>query len=274
MASLKPLEELALLVRGYYPEATPEEIAEITLEIVSKEILPDVMKNIKLPDFPSYRLIAMDKTAKAKETTTIEKSVDLSSRRRIIQQIEGVRYKMGWDGIDDLTPKNFNSSNSSNALYFSEKISAKDQNQKPKKDILLDKAENRRIEGTSIKMEEVSNDYISFTDSIQKKIVSESILEKLLSQIEIELRKAILSQNIKAEIELTYKTDFEVASWNKYVLKIHPITNLKFDERMNISTRIDLLVRKTINNMKSNSEPQTTEYLRDISRNFFVHIDV
>ncbi len=276
MISLNPLQELASYIKSNYPEASPEEISEIAFAILSQEILPEVFKSIKLPDFPTYRMVAKNKADTLKGITT-ENPVDLNNRRRIIQQIEDVRYEMGWDGIDDLTSRNFHVTNSTNLNNFTENISAKARDSQKRTEVETEpdkKRDNKRSEGNSIKLEEPSKDYISLSDTAQNKVVSELIFEELLRKIEIELRKTVISRNLKAEIELICKTDAEISSWNKCILKIRPLDNLKFEERMNISTIIDLLVRKIITEMKKTADQDTSNYLRDITRNFFVHIDL
>lgn len=70
------------------------------------------------------------------------------------------------------------------------------------------------------------------------------------------------------------KSDVEIPSWKKCVLTIHPPSELTFDERMNISTIFDVAIRKTINEMKKEADVTTTDYLKNLNRSMFVHIDL
>ena len=49
------LEEVTAQIKASNPNASPEEITESILSLLSKEILPAVLKNMSLPKFPTAR---------------------------------------------------------------------------------------------------------------------------------------------------------------------------------------------------------------------------
>ena len=131
------------------------------------------------------------------------------------------------------------------------------------------------VDGTFQKIPKPTEEnLITLSETTQRKIVSEPIFEAFFKNVEVQLRSIIASRKLETEIDVTYKTDEEIPSWNKCVLKVHPPPNLNFNARMNISTIFDITIRKTINDLKKNADSNTLEYLKNLNRNLFVHIDL
>ena len=282
MQSLTLFGEIISEVRLHNPNATPQEISEGLTAILGKEILPQILKNLSLPEFPSQRSLATERRgSRRKQKTAIATSPDLDSRRRAMQGIEIVRIKLGWDGGDDLLPKVYTANSAS--LYYS-----------PKAELplvqeglgeQLEKDSNRKIDPQSTKKEIgdgtlqttpklIEKNLITLSETAQRKIVSDPIFEAFFKNVEVQLRSIIDSRKLETEIDVICKTDEEIPSWNKCVLEVHPPPDIDFNARMNISTIFDITIRKTINDLKKNADDTTLEYLKNLNRNLFVHIDL
>jgi hypothetical protein len=278
MKSSTLADELVTQIRMINPAASPEEIFESIADILGKEILPEVLKNISLPRFPSYRVeIAERQKIKERRRGETLSPADINPSRKIIKEIESVRIEMGWDGIDDVTPK-FRVNNST-ALSYVPKVSLLSLKEKePKKtDIKKDfeeKQEETVHSNAQIVQIQPEKDIISLSETAQRKIASEPIFEEMFKNLEIELRESITRKKSKTELDVACKPDFEIPTWNKCVLTIHPNSEIDFGERMNISTRFDSIIRRTITQMKKDADVGTQEYLQNINDNFFVHVDL
>lgn len=284
MASLTLLDEIIAEVRLHNPSATPQEISDSIAAIIGNEILPEVLKNLTLPKFPSYRSIATAeaRSTKGKIRTGTEKPINLADRRRIIQQVEHVRTQMSWDGINNVKPRIY--VKDSPSLFYTPKtdmlpsIEAMRKEELEKKPDFEKETEPRKketINGTFQKMtKQPERNIIVLSDTTQEKVVSEPIFEAVFKNIEVQLRNLIASRNLKTEIDVICKSDVEIPSWKKCVLTIHPPSELTFDERMNISTIFDVTIRKTINEMRKDADDTTTDYLKNLNRTMFVHIDL
>lgn len=277
MKSLTLVDEMVAQIRLHNPAASPEEISEAIAGILGEEIFPNALKNLTLPQFPSYRVVLAE-TKKIKERRGAKASdpTGINYRRKIIQQIEYVRTEMGWDGIDDVTPK-IRVTNSP-TLNYPLKTDLPQPKEKMKKEIdskkETEESHKETIHSTNQPMPiKPEKDVITLSETAQRKIVSEPIFEEVFKNVETKLRGLIESRNLKTEIDVVCKSDFEIPSWNKCVLKVHPPSNLAFTKRMNISTTFDITIRNTIKDLKTSS-PEATEYLDNLNRNLFVHIDM
>jgi len=282
MQSLTLLEEIISEFRFHNPNATPQEISEGITAILGKEILPELLKNLSLPEFPSYRslIISEGSGARGKRKMVIGKAPNLDNRRRAIQGIENVRIKLGWDGGDDLLPKAFTADSASLYLPKSElPLIQEELDEQIREDSDFrkspDPVQKEAVNGPFQKIPKpIEKNIITFSETTQRKIVSDSLFEVFFKNVEVQLRSIIDTRDLKTEIDVICKTDEEIPSWNKCILKVHPPSNLDFKARMNISTIFDITIRKTINELKKNADGNTLEYLKNLNRNLFVHIDL
>jgi hypothetical protein len=284
MTSQTLLNEIVTEVRLHNPSATRQTIAEGITAIISNEIFPEVMRNLSVPKFPSYRSVATAeaRSARGRRRTGTEKPISLGDRRRIIQQVEHVRTQMGWDGIDYMKPRIHVIDSPSpyytpktDLLLSIEAIREEELEKGPYFEKESEPREKETVNGTFQKMtKQPERNLIVLSDSAQKKVVSDQFFDAVFRDIEVQLRNLIESRNLRIEIDVTCKFDVEIPSWDKCVLTIHPPPELTFDERMNISTIFDLTIRKTINEMKRDADDTTRDYLKDLNRKMFVHIDL
>lgn len=274
------LDEIVSEIRLHNPNATLEEIYEGISVLLSKEVLPEVIKNLSLPKFPSHRSVLLAKAKRTRVTRKMktDQSIDLGRRRSIIQQVEYVRNEMGWDGADDLKPPTFIIDSSS--LYYTPKINPSVPRRGFKKGIDFKKEEPQETEKETIsstfqKMPiQPEKNVINLSDTALRKIVSEPIFEEVFKNIEIQLRKIIASRNLKTDVDVVCKPDIEISSWNKCVLKIHPPPEFDFNARMNISTIFDITIRKSIKDSLKTADEDKKEYLKNLNRTLFVHVDL
>lgn len=284
MATLTLLDEIIAEVRLHNPGATPQEISDGIAAIIGNEILPEVLKNLSLPKFPSYRSVATAeaRSPKGKIRAGTEKPISLADRRRIIQQVEHVRTKMGWDGTNDVKPRIYIRDSPSlfgtprtNLLPSIEAMRKEELEKKPDFEKENEPHRKETINGAFQKMvNQPERNIIVLSDTAQQKVVSEPIFEAVFKKIEVQLRNLIASRNLKTEVDVICRSDVEIPSWKKCVLTIHPPSELTFDERMNISTIFDVAIRRTIKEMRKDADDTTTEYLKNLNRNMFVHIDL
>jgi hypothetical protein len=284
MHSSTLLEEIISEVKLHNPNATPEEISEGIAAVLDKEILPEILRNVSLPEFPSYRSIAIaeGRGVRGKRKKAIMKSPELVGRRRAIQHVEDIRIELGWDGGDDLMPKAYIADSAS--LYYLPKadlpLVQEELDRQLGKDSNLKRdpqpTEKETVNGPFQKFpkQPEMRDLIVLSETAQRKIVSEPIFEKLFKNIELQLRTLIATRELRTEIDVACKSDIEISSWKKCVFEVHPPPELNFDERMKISTIFDIAIRKEIKELTKNADPSTIEYLQSLNRSLFIHIDL
>jgi hypothetical protein len=279
MMSETLLEEIVTEVKLRNPDALPEEIFEEVATMLSKEILPQVIKNISLPKFPTYRqvMLSQSKRTKSKIETKAHPPKSLGYTRNMIQEIESVRNEMGWDGIDDSKPKMF-ITDSTNPYHLQKNIFRLSREDLKIKTNIKEAPEKEREEianATAQKMPmKPDKNILELSESVQRKIVTEPIFGLVFKSVELKLRNIIATRNLSTEVDVICKSDIEIPTWNKCVLTAHPPAKINFDERMNISTIFDITIRTVINEMKKDADEKTLDYLRNLNRNFFVHVDL
>ena len=272
------LEELVAQIRASNPNATEDEISEGIDSLLSKEILPSVLKNLSLPKFPS----AMNESLEAKrlkgiQGSKVEKIAQVHQRRSLIQQVEQVRNAMGWDGINDTTPKmQISNSSSIYPLIRLDFASKNERIRKPIKKIEPElETEKETINATAQKINFLTEkNIIDLSESTQRKIVSEPLFEIFFKGAEIKMRHAISSREPETKIEVLCNIDEESPDRTKCLVKIHPRKDLDFKERMKLSTVFDIIIRTEIKSLQEKSDIDGKKYLQGINRNLFVHVDL
>jgi hypothetical protein len=277
MTSLTVLDELVAEIKLQNPDATPEEIYEVIAVSLSKEILPEVVKSLVLPEFPTYRMVELEqsKRLKVKRKSKNDQFANLGQRRSLIQDIERVRTEMGWDGVNNMRSTSF-IANSTTLLFeprrnfpMTRKISLR----KPDFKEEFEEKEKETIHSTSQQMPiQTEKDIFTLSETTQRKIVTEPMFEAIFKKVEMQLRGIIINRALQTEIEVVCQSDLEIPSWNKCILKVHPPSTLGFNEKMNISTLFDITIRNVIKSLKETATPEEANYLQDLNRNLFVHI--
>ena len=278
MSEQSLLDELVAQIRASNPNATEDEISDGIDSLLSKEILPSVLKNLSLPKFPSARDESFEaKRLKSSQGSKVEKLAQVHQRRSLIQQVEQVRTAMGWDGINDTTPK-MQISNSS-SIYPLIRLNFASKNAKIRKPIKKIEAESEMeketINATAQKINFlIDKNVIDLSESTQRKIVSEPLFETFFKGAEIKMRQAVSTREPETKIEVLCNIDEESPDRTKCLVKIHPRKDLDFKGRMKLSTVFDIIIRTEIRSLQEKADIEGKKYLQGINRNLFVHVDL
>jgi hypothetical protein len=278
MSEQSLFDELVAQIRVSNPNATEDEISDGIDSLLSKEILPIVLKNLSLPKFPSARDESFEaKRLKSSQGSKMEKIAQVHQRRSLIQQVEQVRNAMGWDGINDTTPK-MQISNSS-SIYPLIRLNFASKNEKIRKPIKKIEAESEMeketINATAQKINFlIDKNVIDLSESTQRKIVSEPLFETFFKGAEIKMRQAVSTREPETKIEVLCNIDEESPDRTKCLVKIHPRKDLDFKGRMKLSTVFDIIIRTEIRSLQEKADIEGKKYLQGINRNLFVHVDL
>lgn len=272
------LAELVTQIQVNNPSVTEDDITEGIIQLLSREILPNVIKNLSLPKFPS----AMDEGLESKKLRGIRGSktgriAHVHERRSLIQQVEQVKNVMGWDGVDDIIPKIEVSA--SNSIYRFGRIYPLSKNERRKsneyEDINEPEIEKQIINSTAQKLKpREEKNVIALSDSMQTKIVTEPLFETFFKNIEVKMRQAIFNRAPDTTVDVLCDPDQDSPDRLKCLIKIHPPEGLDFKARMNLSTVFDTIVRNEIKFFQEMACPEGRKYFQDINRNLFVHVDL
>lgn len=275
--SLTLLEEIIAEIKLRNPNGSPEDIFEGVSAFLSTEVLPDVIKNIILPRFPTYREVSFEKKkAKSKIETKANSYKSLSYTRIMIQQIESVRNDMGWDGVDDTMPK-ISINDFTSPYYEPRNLRYTKENLRSKRQVEHESEEKAEeiVNATVQKVPKESNkDIICLSDTTQRKIVEEPLFGQVFKNVELQLRDVIAKRQLETKVDVEWKNDIEFSNWQKCIVRIHPKKSCTFNEKMNISTLFDVTIRHQINELKKEADDNTKEYLNNLNKDLFVHIDL
>lgn len=258
------------------PGASRAEILEGIFATLEGEILPAVLRGLSLPKFPSWSDIVIDsKRPKTVKRGPGEESF-LAERRRVIQEIEYVRRKLRWNGDKTSTVHAYPEDSDNSAFPIRTRGSSFDGVQEP-----------NGKEAKTPGVQEFGKTYpyilpppkpkyqITFSERSQGKIVSNPLLERIFSRVEIDLRNLIASRQIQAHLEVSIKSDCEIASWEKTVITIRELpSDMTFEERMKIWEIFDLTIRGRINELRKGADTNADKYLKDLNNNLFVHVEL
>lgn len=258
------------------PSASSSEVLEGIFQIMSKEILPTVFKNVGLPKFPSWSMLAFEK--RGRKRRKIEPQEKLAERRIVIQQIERLKRQISWDGgnsarydlhfpdVDTLTflPAQDLSSNKkalTRILDYGEEIKTQSLEEPDKpypKSLLLSEPKQP----------------IDLSDEVQKKIISEPAVEEVFKRIEVGIRSLFVERKLDATVQVSFHSDSEIPSWKKYVITLNPPSSMDFEAKMNIRTLLDIAIRKEMDGLLKNASEDMKEYLYQLNKSIFIHIEL
>jgi hypothetical protein len=270
--------EIMAEARYHNPKASLIQILDGVTELLSNEVLPEVLKNLSLPKFPSWSSILIAESRKERRGKKFKDSKSLRDRRVAIQQVEYVKRQMGWDGSDTSTSvRHF--SDSTSPIFF------------PRFDLASVEEVSNHGSGygketkTPIE-EEVGKPYpnilfplkpqdtISLSKEIQQKIVSEPIVERAFKNIELSIRKLVDAKKLETSIDMSFRSDPEIPSWKKYVITITLPLNIDFNARMNMWTLFDLVIRKEITELAKNASDDERKFFDDLNKSLFLHVEL
>jgi len=272
MSSQTLFSEILTEAMHYNPHASSEQILDGVINMLEKEILPSVIRDLSLPDFPSWARMAIDlKGRKVKKRLRPKET--LKEKRAIIQQVEYLR-KLDWDGVDTATP----------TIYFSDHDDLVSRHQLRMPCETKPASYEPRVKTPTFKT--AHKPYASFpfpserrntlvlSSEVQEKIVSDSRLENLLKNVEISVRRLVETRDLEAYLDVSFKSDLEIPTWEKYVININLPPRTNFDEKMKIWEIFDLTIRNKITGLSKEADDSTKEYLNNINKKLFVHMEL
>lgn len=269
-------DEIVTQARIHNSSASSVEILESVLDIISKEVLPTVFKNLGLPEFPSWSMLAFEERGrrKRKRGDTPRKLVE---RRAVIQQVECLKRRMGWDGGNSVTgTPYFPDSDNVEFLPTSDLSSVK--KTMPHELNYAEEIKNRFLEpdkpypNVLLPMEPKQS--VVLSEEIQKKIVSEPIIEEAFKRIEVQIRNLVAERKLETNVEMSFRSDPEIPSWKKYVIMIIPPASVDFKARMNIRTLFEIAIRKEMDDLLKKTGEDRERCLNQLDKSLFLHIEL
>ena len=258
------------------PDASRSEILEGILAIIQRDVLPAVLKDLSLPKFPSWADIVIESRRPKLPRKEAKREGFLEERRRVIQEVTYLRQKLHWDG--DRTSAVYPYLEDSDNLATLPGLGGSSFERAPKYDGEKAKAPAGEEFGKAyphIFPSLKPKHQITFSERLQERITSIPLLEKVFSKIEIDLRDLIASRKIEANLVVSLQLDFEITSWEKTLITIKELPPaLTFEDRMKIWETFDLTIRSRINALRKEADENTNEYLENLNRNLFVHIEL
>lgn len=264
--------EILVELKKHNPQASADDISSGVISILEKEILPKVLRYMSLPDFPSWTDMAIRKSHKLPKKI-LNTRESLEKRRRIIQDIECVKRQLYWDGGTTSKPTfsypNADIITSTPELNFSSGWQLTEPEEK---------VDNPPEQTNDTHVQRLYNPTEKFKivlkKEVQKKIVSDFVFEDVFRKIEISIRELVDSRNLEGSIDVSFRTDHEITSWKKYVIELNLPPKIEFKERTKIWTIFDLTIRNKLKELADNADADTKEYLKDLNRKLFVHIEL
>lgn len=270
-------DEILSQARNHNPSASSSEILEGVFEIISREILPTVFKALELPQFPSWSMLAIESRGRRRRKS-VETPIKLVERRAVIQKVDRLKRQISWDGGNSVRyDPHFSDSNNITFLPTSHLSSAEEAFPRE-----FDYGEEIKTQS----LEEPDRPYLNdllplepkepmvLSEEIQRKIVSEPVVEEVFKRIEVRMRNLATDRKLEMSFEVSFHSDAEIPSWKKYVIKINPPSNLDFKARMNIRTLLDMAIRKEIDDLLKSANGNRKEYLNQLSKSLFLHIEL
>jgi len=278
MSAQTLLTEILSETRNYNPQASLNEIAEGLFSIIEREIIPKVLMDISLPKFPSWKDLIVRSRELQRTKKRIKPTGNLTERRLLIQQVESLKQMIYWDGGDTTIhfPPLSDLGNLSRLLAQFDLPSVKEQIPKHElgkaKELALEEPDNPYLR---ISPSPETKYNFTLSEELQHRIVSNYRFEEIFRRIEISLRELVAERSLKTNINIDVKSDIEIPSWEKYIFKISPSSKLSFKERMNIWTTFDIRIRNSIQMLRKMAvDSEQIEYLENLNRNLFVHIEL
>lgn len=266
------LSEILNEAANLNPHASPQQILEGFFNILEREVLPSVIRDTSLPTFPSWAKITADmKRMRVKKKFRPKET--LKEKRSIIQQVEFLR-KLNWDGVDTATP-NIYFSGHDNLISLPQLGMSFEIKPAPEKSAV--KAPSQEIAHkpySSVPFPSRKRNRFSLSNEIQEKIISDTRLENVFRNVEISIRRLIETRNLETYLDVSSKSDLEIPTWEKYVITVSLPPRMNFDEKMKIWEIIDLTIRGKISDLSKKVDQKTREYLDEINKKLFVHMEL
>lgn len=274
MSTQTLLSEIMTEAKNHNPDASSSEIAQGIVGIMEREILPEVLRDVSLPPFPSWSDMLIESKGRRIRKRFRSREI-LEERRIILQQIEYVRRGLVWDGTDTIAPTpHFPDFTSVIEVPESGKSSIKEIPKHDGEETQAPTAEIIDKPYPTITPQPKLKSQITLSTEFQEKIITEPLLEQTFKNVEVGIRELIDARNLEANIDVSFRLDFEIPSWKKLVINVGVPSQVDFKDRMNIWTMFDLAIRNKITSLAKDASDDMREYLGNLNKDLFVHIEL
>lgn len=273
--------EIVSELRRNNPDASPEELSESLIEVMEREILPNAIKNMRLPSPPSSLQVRLEELRLRRVKKKFRKPSSLKKRERLIREFEYVKYQFNGGRAD--------------SPFFAPEISLTDLDN-PKR-LLFELSNNPSVQEVFLKKDGISIESIPkertvipytklvkekekvkfpkfvITQEIQNKIVSDSLFRDIFRAIEITVKGFVTTYPSKIDLTASLHTDLEIPEWKKVVLGINA-PGVDFDQKMTLWDIIDAKIREAIAEIMQHAGPSERRSIEDINRNLFTRMEL
>ncbi len=248
-------------------DLTPDEVSYQITRIIEKEILPDVITNLKLPNLPSPITVRHEELMEKRYGKRSHAS--LRQKVKFIQDLEKIRTKWNGSAVTDKTLRPSNGhSNQAYIRFFPRTALDVESIKKPvpnEPNVIVRK---QMSSSPLIKPEDVAKKYklIEFNNQVINQIVKNPSFEIFISAIESKFRK-IFKQNDLSFI-FSIQTDSFYPTTERTMINIIASTN-NFEEKMKLWDKVELVLKSVIDNLNVSDDER-----KEINRNTFTNIEV
>ncbi len=273
-------------VASRYPNASPEEIADVLINSIQNEILPEAIRGMVLPPPPSKISIALEKKREARRRVK-HRYANLEKRMSYVQDMEYMKYHLapGEVGLTSLSSglafgdfdiavmHETSLRSSSITRTFIEK---KDGLPLPEDEGFSRFNEKLEKEKSSLYMkgEQVSSKITEFRidDKIQERILADSLFLEAISAVEVYLRDLAKSFP-DANFSLLLKADREIAEWEKVIVKL-AVPSLTINEKMKLWDDVDKKLRMILRDIVPLDDEKQQSEIETLSRKIFTRMEL
>lgn len=261
--------------RSYNPTASPTEIADGIVAVMEKEILPRVLRDVSLPSFPSWSDMLLSESRRRRIPKRFRSARTMAERRTLLQQIEHVRRQLVWDGTDTAEPTPHPPDLTNLTERPKPDVSSLEKIPKHNgKEAEIETTEDSDKPYSSVSPPAKAKSRITFSEGLQRRIISDPFLEKTFKNIEVGMRELIDARNLTTDVDVSFRPDFEIPSWRKCVIKVYPPSGLNFKDKMNVWTIFDLTIRNEITQLARDAGDDMKEYLNNLNKDLYVHVEL
>jgi hypothetical protein len=269
-----------------YPQASPEDIANILINSIETKILPNAIRTIVLPPPPSKARMLLERKHEERRRKKYRASI-LEDKMELARNLESLKYRLSGEEVDNtsrryvLTEKGLD--DLAVPMYGSLGASSVREHIERRDGVPLPKGSGFSRFGRKLAREknypytkgiaEKETETEFFIDSrVQDKLLSDPLFMNVISSIEVFLRNIALRYP-EASFSILKKSDPQIPTWEKIIVKL-TIPNSSFDEKMRIWDYVDVELRKTLRKMAQESYPSRIDEMEDVNRRLFTHLDL
>lgn len=288
MSSL--LEEIVAEVRLSSPEASPEEVSEAVVRFIEREVLPEALRKMRMPEPVSparkWREEMMLRRMKKKHREAVRARREESEQ--LLLHFDYLKHKLSRIHIDSGSlVRDFFSRDIDDPLRertisvdtvpaMKRLFLKKDGIPSIEPEEVRNKKEefSRLMPYTPVPKEEEKEPQIFLIDEIvQNKITSDPIFAENFGLIEKVARTFSATSDFKMGFFASFRADVEIPEWEKIIINVR-VDGLDFDQKMELWDRFDAEVRKTIQERMKTATGLEKEKLEEMNRMFFTNFEL